>query len=69
MIDEYQNRFIENIIEINEGYQNINTRISQEDVAGATEWLVIAAVDRLGEAVGGPFGWLTSAAASTLYHE
>lgn len=69
LTNKNQNDFIKGIIKINTEYKgNSNTRITQKDVARGTQWVLSAAVDGLGGAVGaGWFSWLTGAAASTLY--
>lgn len=67
---EAQKNFINEICKINQKYQAPKTKISQKDLANRVKWLLNAGVDGIGGAVGGvAFGWLTGAAASTLYSE
>lgn len=63
-----QQNFVNEVNAIAKEYQNPTTKIDQEDVAAAAEFVLEAAVDGLCGAVGaGWFSWLTSAAGSALY--
>lgn len=65
---EAQKNFINEMCKINQEYQVPKTKINQKDVANGLKWLLNAGVDGIGGAVGGvALGWLTGAAASTLY--
>lgn len=68
-ISEAQSDFIKDMNDIGKKYQCTNSRaITQEDVANFSRWILNAGVDGLGGVAGGPYlGWLTGAAASTLY--
>lgn len=66
--NEAQRNFIKDIDQINKEFQIPKTKISQKDVAEGFKWILKAGVDGIGGAIGGlAFGWLTGAAASTLY--
>lgn len=65
--NESQIAFIKEFSNICDEYNNTTSRVSQEDVANASRWILNAAADGLGGAPFGPLGWLTGAAASSLY--